>query len=116
MVNLARLWRFEDNEFRVTLDSGREIGFEPEKYRHIDHGYTVTSHSSQGQTVDRVLVNADTRESELLLNDRMGYVAISRAREDAIIYTDSTRTLRAFLQWIVCECVCDSVAAFPVAL
>ncbi len=82
---------------RVALDSGREVGFEPDKYRHIDHGYAVTSHSSQGQTVDRVLVNADARESELLLNDRMGYVAISRAREDAIIYTDSTRTLREAL-------------------
>ena len=94
---LGSIVKIEDNEFRVTLDSGREIGFEPEKYRHIDHGYAVTSHSSQGQTVDRVLVNADTRESELLLNDRMGYVAVSRAREDAIIYTNSIEELRGAL-------------------
>jgi ATP-dependent exoDNAse (exonuclease V) alpha subunit len=72
----------------VKLDGGREVSFETEKFRHLDHGYAVISHSSQGTTVDRVLINADTQESRVLLNDRMGYVAVSRAREDAIIYTN----------------------------
>ena len=57
----------------------------------------MTSHSSQGTTVDRVLINADTSESRVLLNDRMGYVAVSRAREDAIIYTNSIEELRGAL-------------------
>jgi hypothetical protein len=39
------------------------------------------------------LVNADTSESLRLLNDRMAYVAVSRAREEALIYTDSTQNL-----------------------
>src|SRR5438270_8396314 len=56
-----------------------------------------TSYSSQGTTVDRVLINADTSESRVLLNDRMGYVAVSRAREDAIIYTNSIEELRGAL-------------------
>ncbi|MGZ5435648.1 MAG: ATP-dependent DNA helicase, partial [Pyrinomonadaceae bacterium] len=94
---LGSIAKIEEDKFRVALDSGREVSFEIEKYRHIDHGYAVTSHSSQGQTVDRVLVNADARESQLLLNDRMGYVAISRAREDAIIYTNSIVDLREAL-------------------
>src|SRR5689334_5136593 len=42
-------------------------------------------------------VHTDTRESEMLLNDRMGYVAVSRAREDAIIYTNSIEELRSAL-------------------
>jgi hypothetical protein len=33
----------------------------------------------------------------MLLNDRMGYVAVSRAREDAIIYTNSIEELRSAL-------------------
>jgi len=33
----------------------------------------------------------------MLLNDRMGYVAVSRAREDAIIYTNSLLELREAL-------------------
>lgn len=94
---LATITKIGDEELSVKLDSGREFSFEQERFRHIDHGYAITSHSSQGTTVDRVLINADTRESEMLLNDRMGYVAVSRAREDAIIYTNSIEELRIAL-------------------
>ncbi|MDQ6652840.1 MAG: ATP-binding domain-containing protein, partial [Acidobacteriota bacterium] len=94
---LATVARIGDEEMTVKLDSGREVGFETEKFRHLDHGYAVTSHSSQGTTVDRVLINADTSESRVLLNDRMGYVAVSRAREDATIYTNSIEELRGAL-------------------
>jgi len=94
---LATIAKIGDEEISVKLDGGREVSFEPEKFRHLDHGYAVTSHSSQGTTVDRVLINADTSESRVLLNDRMGYVAISRAREDAIIYTNSIEELRGAL-------------------
>jgi len=94
---LATIARIGDEELMVKLDSGREVTFEPEKFRHLDHGYAVTSHSSQGTTVDRVLINADTQESRVLLNDRMGYVAVSRAREDATIYTNSIEELRSAL-------------------
>ncbi|MGH9968129.1 MAG: MobF family relaxase, partial [Pyrinomonadaceae bacterium] len=94
---LATIDKIDDAEMSVKLDGGREISFEAEKFRHLDHGYAVTSHSSQGTTVDRVLINADTQESPVLLNDRMGYVAVSRAREDATIYTNSIEELRGAL-------------------
>jgi conjugative relaxase-like TrwC/TraI family protein len=94
---LGIIAKIGDKDITVRLDVGREISFKTEKFRHLDHGYTVTSHSSQGTTVDRVLINADTSESRVLLNDRMGYVAISRAREDAIIYTNSIEELRGAL-------------------
>ena len=44
-----------------------------------------------------MLVNADANESDRLLNQRMGYVAVSRAREDALIFTNSTDQLKAAL-------------------
>ena len=47
--------------------------------------------------MDRVLINADANESDLLLNQRTGYVAISRAREDSLIFTNSTDQLRSAL-------------------
>jgi conjugative relaxase-like TrwC/TraI family protein len=94
---LGTIAKIGDEEITVRLDGGREVSFEPEKFRHLDHGYAVTSHSSQGTTVDRVLINADTQESRVLLNDRMGYVAVSRAREDATIYTNSIEELRGAL-------------------
>jgi conjugative relaxase-like TrwC/TraI family protein len=94
---LATIAKIGDEDMTVKLDSGRELSFERDHFRHFDHGYAVTSHSSQGTTVDRVLINADTSESRALLNDRMGYVAVSRAREDAIIYTNSIEELRGAL-------------------
>jgi conjugative relaxase-like TrwC/TraI family protein len=94
---LGTIAKIGDEDITVRLDGGREVSFEPEKFRHLDHGYAVTSHSSQGTTVDRVLINADTQESRVLLNDRMGYVAVSRAREDATIFTNSIEELRGAL-------------------
>jgi ATP-dependent exoDNAse (exonuclease V) alpha subunit len=94
---LGTINKIEPEHLRLALDSGREVTFNPQQFRHIDHGYAVTSHSSQGLTVDRVLINADTKETLRLLNDRMAYVAVSRAREEALIYTDSTQNLRESL-------------------
>jgi ATP-dependent exoDNAse (exonuclease V) alpha subunit len=45
---------------RIKLDSGRRMALDPAQYPHLDYGYAVTSHSSQGQTADRVLIHVDT--------------------------------------------------------
>src|SRR5690349_8617625 len=90
---LGTLTKIEPDQIRLAMDSGREVSVDLRKFRHLDYGYAVTSHSAQGLTFDRVLINADTQESVRLLNDRMAYVAISRARYDALIYTDSTQNL-----------------------
>jgi ATP-dependent exoDNAse (exonuclease V) alpha subunit len=76
-------------QMEVRWDSGRKSSFEPNERRHLDYGYAVTSHSSQGQTAGRVLVHVDTeRTSEKLVNQRLAYVAVSRGQYDARIYTD----------------------------
>ena len=42
----------------LKLDSGREMSPRPySSHPHLDHGYAVTSYSSQGQTADRVLIH-----------------------------------------------------------
>jgi len=84
------------NSLRTSLrmDDGREISAAPERLRHIDHGYASTSHSSQGATVDRVIVNVDTTRSAQLVNRKQFYVSISRARQAASIYTDDRDRLR----------------------
>ena len=73
--------------------NGREVTFDPTEFRQFDHGYAVTSHSSQGLTADRVIANIDTDSSRSLINDRLAYVTISRAAYDARIYTNSASTL-----------------------
>ena len=70
------------------LDNNRRVEFDSQQHRHFDHGYAVTSHSSQGLTAERVLVNADTGVHPDLLNSRFGYVSISRASHEATLYTD----------------------------
>jgi ATP-dependent exoDNAse (exonuclease V) alpha subunit len=74
---------------QIRWDSGRTSSFEAGERRHVDYGYAVTSHSSQGQTAGRVLVHVETeRSSEKLVNQRLAYVTVSRGQYDARIYTD----------------------------
>jgi conjugative relaxase-like TrwC/TraI family protein len=81
----------------ITLDSGKAVTLPPGPHRHLDYGYAVTSHSSQGQTTDRVLIHVDTEQSAALVNQRMAYVAVSRGRYDAQIYTNDRARLATAL-------------------
>jgi UvrD-like helicase C-terminal domain len=84
----------ESGNLQIVLDSGRAIAFNIRENPHLDHGYAVTSHSSQGQTADRVLVHVDTEQGgEKLINRRLAYVAVSRGRYDAQIYTNDKTAL-----------------------
>jgi conjugative relaxase-like TrwC/TraI family protein len=82
-----------DGRLSVRLDNNRQIEFSPNEHRHFDHGYAVTSHSSQGLTAERVLVHADTSVHPDLLNCRFGYVSISRASHEATLFTDDLAKL-----------------------
>jgi ATP-dependent exoDNAse (exonuclease V) alpha subunit len=84
----------EDGRMRLKMDGGRTVELDPRKHPHLDHGYAMTSHASQGQTADRVLIHVDTElGAKDLLNSRMAYVAVSRGRYDAQIYTNNAATL-----------------------
>ena len=50
----------EDGRLRLKMDGGRTVELDPRQHPHLDHGYAMTSHSSQGQTADRVLIHVDT--------------------------------------------------------
>ena len=54
----------------------------------------MTSHSSQGETADNVLIHIDSEHAHKgLINSRMAYVAVSRARFDAHIFTNDAESL-----------------------
>ena len=82
-----------DGRISARLDNSRQVEFNAQEHRHFDHGYAFTSHSSQGLTAERVLVNADTGVHPDLLNSRFGYVSISRASHEATIFTDDMSKL-----------------------
>jgi len=84
----------EHGNAQIRMDSGREVRLSLEDHPHLDHGYAVTSHSSQGATADRVLIHVDSEQTgEQLVNSRLAYVAVSRARYDAQIYTNDAGNL-----------------------
>jgi conjugative relaxase-like TrwC/TraI family protein len=61
-------------------------------FGHIAHGYVVTSHASQGVTVDKVFIGM-SGESLSATDQRTAYVAVTRGKEQALIFTDSRNDL-----------------------
>ncbi len=87
-----------NGSMRLKLESGRSVKFAVQSFPHLDHGYAVTSHSSQGQTAERVLIHVDTElGARDLLNHRMAYVSVSRGQWDAQIFTNNREKLAQVL-------------------
>jgi len=87
---------FEKGDAVLRLDKdGRRVRFNLSEMRHLDYGYAVTSFSSQGTTVEKVLINVETQNARVqnLIDQRFAYVAVSRAELDARIYTDNSASL-----------------------
>ena len=77
---------------QITLTNGeRSMTLDPTSPLHIDYAYATTVHSSQGLTADRVLIDAHA-QSRTTAKD-VFYVAISRARFEARVYTDDRANL-----------------------
>ncbi len=93
--DMGTITKMEPDRLTVLMDGKeqRSVSFDPKEFRQFDHGYAVTSHSAQGLTTGRVIANIDTDSSRSLINTRLAYVAISRASEDARIYTNNAETL-----------------------
>ena len=93
--DLATVVSLENGQMTLRIDgkSARTVTLDTAAFRQFDHGYAVTSHSSQGLTASRVLVNIDTDSSRSLINDRLAYVGVSRASDDVNIFTNNAETL-----------------------
>jgi ATP-dependent exoDNAse (exonuclease V) alpha subunit len=64
-------------------------------FGHLAHGFVVTSYSSQGATVDRLFVGMSS-QSFPATNQRTAYVALTRGKEQALVFTDDrTELLKA---------------------
>ncbi len=62
------------------------------QFGHIAYGHCITSHASQGQTVDEVFI-AQPAASFAAASQKQFYVSVSRAREKVHIYTDDRKGL-----------------------
>ncbi|CAM5223171.1 ATP-dependent RecD-like DNA helicase [Castellaniella defragrans] len=70
---------------------GRTVSLPADAPLHIDRAYATTVHSAQGLTCDRVIINAESF-SRTTKQD-VYYVGISRARHEAVIYTNDQKKL-----------------------
>jgi ATP-dependent exoDNAse (exonuclease V) alpha subunit len=77
----------------IQLDKEGRVTIPAQERQHFDYGYALTSHASQGETVDRVLLHIDVDLADTLVNDRLAYVGPSRAREDVQIFTNNKTDL-----------------------
>lgn len=93
--DVGTITALQNGQVAVRMDGQEErsVIFDLREFRQIDYGYAVTSHSSQGLTAERVLAHIDTDAGRGLISDRLAYVAISRASDDARIYTNDAQTL-----------------------
>jgi len=69
----------------------------PKDYGGLAHGYVLTSHASQGKTVDKVLLALGS-ESLAAANREQFYVSVSRGREAVKLYTDDKAAMMDAIQ------------------
>ncbi|MBK8915559.1 MAG: relaxase domain-containing protein [Phycisphaerales bacterium] len=78
-----------DTAGNIVLQNGWTVA---KDYGHLAHGYVVTSHASQGKTVDRVFIGQSSDSLPASSREQF-YVSVSRGREQATIYTDDKEAL-----------------------
>lgn len=95
-LNNGALYRVAgfDSGGNLVLANGWTVGRE---FGHLAHGYCVTSHASQGKTVDRVFIGQSSDSFPASSREQF-YVSVSRARERALVYTDDKADLLAAVE------------------
>lgn len=80
---------------RITLENekGRRIDLDGRHPLHLEHAYASTVHGAQGLSTDRMMMDLNTRS--LTTGKDLYYVALSRARYDVKVYTNSRSELPA---------------------
>ena len=84
------LFRLDDGKIAKLSNGDAQL-------RHVDRAFAATVHAFQGRTVDRILAAMPVGNPKLT-DQRAFYVAISRARETAMLVTDDAHKLADQLQ------------------
>ncbi len=81
--SLATVLEVSEDCFRVRLDTGRTVEFDPTEYTSLSYGYAATIHKARAITADRTYVLADAG-----FDRTSTVVAMSRHRESLKLYAD----------------------------
>jgi conjugative relaxase-like TrwC/TraI family protein len=75
---------------KLVLENGWRLD---QSFKHLDYAYTMTSHSAQGKTVDRVIL-VQSAEFSAAADAKQFYVSISRGKRSAFVITDDIELLK----------------------
>jgi len=91
--NLYKVVGINETENKINiLSSGGNIYEVDKDLGHLNYGYVVTSHASQGKTVDNLIVSQSSATASVAGKEQF-YVSLSRGRYAAEIYTDDASRL-----------------------
>lgn len=80
---IKNITKLEDNNFKLTVDiKGRQVEFETKDYNTINHCYAVSTHKSQGKTVENLYHLGNANQA----NAQNSYVNGSRHKEQYKLY------------------------------
>lgn len=84
----------EKGEVQLKFTNGEMRALKVSEFesQHWNHHYVTTAHSAQGMTSDRVIYHAESFRRNLA-SQKAFYVAISRAKQNAIVVTDNRKQL-----------------------
>ncbi len=83
--------------FRTSDGRGLKLSRDDPQLRHIDHACSSTVHGAQGTTADRVIAVLDSGHGALA-DQATFYVEVTRARDEAVVLTDSREQLAETLE------------------
>lgn len=86
--------KIDGDKITARTDTGKTVTLDASKLkdRHVEHAYAQTSHAVQGKTCARVFIHAESTRANLQTQQN-NYVAASRAKVEARVYTDSKEKL-----------------------
>lgn len=86
-----------DNKGNIVASGGQSDFILDRDHRNFAYGYCTTSHSSQGKTVDRVLIAQGAMSFGATSREQF-YVSVSRGKTGISIYTDNKQELKEAIQ------------------
>ncbi len=82
-----------DESGNIVANTGVQDVILNKDYRNFNYGYCTTSHSSQGKTVDKVIISQSSMSGKAASKEQF-YVSASRGKSDIAIYTDNKDDLK----------------------
>ena len=78
-----------DKDDNIKLSNGSTLSKDAGMF---NHGYVMTSHASQGKTVDKIIISQSSMSFRASSQEQF-YVSVSRGRQGVSIYTDDKQEL-----------------------